>query len=625
MIFKYDDFILENMINESRLYYSPKVRTILNKMNDPIAKDLVALETTDLPIDVTFVDLDENKEGYLTFTTMKSAEKYLLPLGQGTVDFFKGTSSNPDFEYKPDAAKKSSDAMAVDKHEPYIKSRNPVRLGKFVNNLLPNKYDTKERELFVNRFKSTLDQVGERFILVEGEDINHYYWHENYKQGGGSLNSSCMRDEKGIFELYVDNPEVCRLLVLLEDELVIGRSLIWKLSDITDIDVDYFMDRQYIVKQSDVEKFRAYADKEGWAYKDENRHSSFSGVVYNNVVYSVSMEVQVKRKNYEYFPYMDTFRSFEHNDCILVNSSIDDDSDYYLLDGTSGEYTDGSRVYSEYSQDWIDRDDAIWSEPLDTYISDYNSVEVRRASNWRNKGSWPVGHEDLVYDEWNDEEIMAEDSVYSDEYEHYLYDDDAVSVINKLDEAGDANEDSHFMHEDDTSIIKISDLEDSYWYKQFMIETEENDNENYWDNHKYIKRELLSKDYKGEWVPDVFLVDIYKIDKNLNLFNSNKITDDFVEKFKNIDMLSEIDARAFEFNGINDDEDKKERVSTSEFMDKWTYRDYIKPIRDLLMEELKSKIEEAMNEKNPKLANEYKRRLEELKMYEYEEEQKAED
>jgi hypothetical protein len=118
MIFKYDDFILENMINESVLYYSPKVRNILNKINDPIAKDLVALETTDLPIDVTFVDLDENREGYLTFTTMKSAEKYLLPLGQGTVDFFKGTSSNPDYEYKPEEAKKSNDAMAIDQHEP---------------------------------------------------------------------------------------------------------------------------------------------------------------------------------------------------------------------------------------------------------------------------------------------------------------------------------------------------------------------------------------------------------------------------------------------------------------------------------------------------------------------------
>lgn len=624
MIFKYDDFILENMINESVLYYSPKVRNILNKINDPIAKDLVALETTDLPIDVTFVDLDENREGYLTFTTMKSAEKYLLAIGQETVDLLKGTSSNPDFVYNPDASIRFNNSMAVDNDEPYRKSRNPVKLGKFVNNLLPNKYNEKERELFVNKFKASLEAAAEKFILVEGEDINFYYWHENYKKGGGSLNSSCMRDEKGIFELYIDNPEVCRLLVLVEDELVIGRALIWKLNDISDIDAEYFMDRQYFVKESDVEKFRAYAEKEGWAYKDENRHSSLSGVVYNDTVYRVSMEVQVKRKHYEYFPYMDTFRSFDHNSCILINDVMHDDSDYYLLDGTSGEYTDNSRVYSEYLNDYIDRDNAVWSEPLDCYISDYDSVEVSRASNWRNKGWWPSGHEDIVYDEWNEEQIMVEDSVYSDEYEHYLYDDDAVSVINELDETGDANEDLHFMHEDDTAIMRISDLEDSYWYKQFMKETEENNNENYWDSHKYIKRILLSKDYKGELVPDVFLVDVYKVDKTLNLFNSDKITDDFVEKFKNIDMLSEIDAKVFEFNGINyDEEEEKEKIRTSEKMDKWTYRDYIKPIRSLLIEELKRKIEE--KELSNDWIIEFKYRLEELEMYDYEEEQKAED
>ncbi len=619
MIFKYDDFLLENMINESVLYYSPKVRSILTKMNDPIAKDLIALETTDLPIDVTFVDLDENKEGYLTFTTMKSAEKYLLPLGQGTVDFFKGTSSNPDYEYKPEEAKKSNDAMAVDKHAPYIKSRNPVRLGKFVNNLLPDKYNTKERELFVNKFKSTLDATAEKFILVEGDDINHYYWYKNYKkQEGGTLNSSCMRDERGIFELYVDNPEVCRLLVLLEDDLVIGRALVWKLSDITDIDVEYFLDRQYTIKESDVEKFRSYAVKEDWAYKDENRHSSLSGVVYNDKVYSVSMEVEVKRKNYDSFPYMDTFRSFEHNTCTLINDFMQDDSDYYILDDTGGGYTNNSEVWSDYLQEHIDRDDAVYSEPLDSYIRDYDSVEVRRASDYRNKGYWPTGHEDIVYDEWNDDEIMLEDSVYSEEYEHYLYDDDAVSVIKELDYSGDANEDSYYMHEDDTAIIKISDLEDSNWYKNFM---EESDSENYWDNHRYIKKELLSKDYKGEWVPDVFLVGVYKVDKNLNLFNS--VTNDFIENFKNIDMLSDIDARVFDFHVINyGEEEKKEKVRTSEMMDKWTYDDYIKPIRELLIQELKSKIEDTIDED---ILNDYEIRLEELELNKYEEEQKAED
>jgi hypothetical protein len=90
-----------------------------------------------------------------------------------------------------------------------------------------------------------------------------------------------MCDEKDIFDIYVENPDVCRLLVLLEDELVIGRAVIWKLSHINQgLDAEYFMDRQYTIKDSDVDKFRDYANKEGWAYKEDNSHSSFSGIIY---------------------------------------------------------------------------------------------------------------------------------------------------------------------------------------------------------------------------------------------------------------------------------------------------------------------------------------------------------
>jgi hypothetical protein len=617
MIFKYDDFLLENMINESILYYSPKVRSILSKIDDPIAKDLTALETTDLPIDVTFVDIDENREGYLTFTTMKSAEKYLLPLGQGTVDFFKGTSSSPDYQYKPEEARKSNDAMAVDKHQPYIKSRNPVKLGKFVNNLLPDKYNERERESFVNKFKARLEASAEKFIIVDGEDFNFYYWHENYKEKKGTIGNSCMCDEKDIFDIYVENPDVCRLLVLLEDELVIGRAVIWKLSHISQgLDAEYFLDRQYTIKESDVDKFRDYADKEGWAYKDVNSHSSFRGIVYKGSSYNVDMEVEVTAKRYDSYPYMDTFRSYEYSTGTLINENRTDDRDYYLLDDTSGGYTDGSRVYSEYEQDEIDRDDAVWSEPLDSWISDYDSVEVERASSYRDKGWYPSGHRDITYDGWNEEHIHVDDAKYSEEYQYDIYYDDAISVIYEIDEDGVVNEEEYYMHRDDSDAINITDL-DSNWYKKF---TEEYDTDT-WDNHTRIKKELLSKDYKGEWVPDVFLVGVYKVDKTLNLFNSDKITDDFIEKFKNIDMLSEIDARAFEFNVTNDEEEKKERVRTLELMDKWTYDDYIKPIRELLIQELKSKIEEMVDED---LLNDYEIRLEELEMNNYEE-QKAED
>ena len=77
-------------------------------------------------------------------------------------------------------------------------------------------------------------------------------------------------------------------------------------------------------------------------------------------------------------------------------------------------------------------------------------------------------------------------------------------------------------------------------------------------------------------------------------------------------MLSEIDAKVFDFNGINyDEEEKKEKVRKSEMMDKWTYDDYIKPIRELLIQELKSKIEDTTDED---ILNDYEIRLEELEL-----------
>ena len=77
-------------------------------------------------------------------------------------------------------------------------------------------------------------------------------------------------------------------------------------------------------------------------------------------------------------------------------------------------------------------------------------------------------------------------------------------------------------------------------------------------------------------------------------------------------MLSEIDAKVFDFNGINyDEEEQKEKVRKSEMMDKWTYDDYIKPIRELLIQELKSKIEDTTDED---ILNDYEIRLEELEL-----------
>ena len=51
-------------------------------------------------------------------------------------------------------------------HDVYKKSRNSIKIGKLINKLFPGKYNDKQIEEFVNKFKSTLEQSGERFIGI---------------------------------------------------------------------------------------------------------------------------------------------------------------------------------------------------------------------------------------------------------------------------------------------------------------------------------------------------------------------------------------------------------------------------------------------------------------------------
>ena len=80
MISKYnkfkEDLLLESLVNESFLYFSPPLRKVISKVGGEISKELIDREGKDIKPDITFVDID--KEGYLSFTTMKNAVKTLV-------------------------------------------------------------------------------------------------------------------------------------------------------------------------------------------------------------------------------------------------------------------------------------------------------------------------------------------------------------------------------------------------------------------------------------------------------------------------------------------------------------------------------------------------------------------
>jgi hypothetical protein len=595
MILRYNNFIdedllFESLINETYVYYVKDFKDVLYKLSkqSEIAKDLIDLEYRDVKNDMTFISLSD-REGYISGSTLRNlknnieksfnvwAKQYNLgdERTKQVLDIMidkieKGETSQSDVNHM------------FNEYDLKSKSRNDVKLGRLVNALLPGKYTSKDIEEFTNKFKAALSKQGERFEEVSGEDINHWYNADNYKEMSGTLGNSCMAKKSGLFTIYTENPDVCKMLILVEDDELIGRALVWKLSSIKIYGKDpkqdsWFMDRQYTIKDSDVEKFRNYAKEKGWIYKSSNNHHSFSNVTIEGEEKNAALEVKVEAKNYRRYPYMDTFRRFDPNEGILYNDDDEDESyeGQYILNDTQGGYDEiASGVWSEWHDRRIPHDNAVWSDWADSYLDrDYATyVEVGSRSY---RASWyPEDCDDIVYDEWIDEPININDAVYSEAYGHYLYDYNAVEVIKRIDSDGEAmGADSNWYHRDDDDIIKAGEYRGQTWYKVLSNKWDS------WVDYDWAERELFTLDYKDEPIPSIFKLETYKI------------YGDKPEELEDIEYLSEVDALLL---GVKVDNDKER------FTDKFAYEESILSIREMIKSKLNSeirRIEDVIEEK----------------------------
>ena len=221
--------------------------------------------------------------------------------------------------------------------------RSEVKLGRFVNKLidiysksdaLKNSTDSdydipffdftaSDIEKFVNAYTAKVlfeQNALERFRVVSGEEIRKWYDEKNYSStnGGGQLNSSCMRHSRcqKYFDIYVDNPKVCQLLILMDNtgKKILGRALLWK------TETGNFMDRIYTEKDNYMKLFKQWGEQNNYDMKSYN---------YN---YSNAIIVHVKPKIYAYYPYMDTLYVYAPVKGILSNqvSSYSSTLDYTL-------------------------------------------------------------------------------------------------------------------------------------------------------------------------------------------------------------------------------------------------------------------------------------------------------
>lgn len=243
----------------------------------------------------------------------------------------------------------------VDNPKTWETSRNPMNVGRLVRAILNYsdlEFTNQDLEDFVNKYKAMYDlskDAMKQFDLVSGDKIAHWYDMENYQDGGGQLNNSCMGDVGDyFFDIYTTNDNV-ELLILYGDkgdfdssgrytsDKIKGRALVWNCT--IDGTPGVFMDRIYSTKDSDMELFKQYAQQKKWWYKKNQTMNPNEDITNGKISKSAIIECELNTIEYEYYPYMDTL-------CYLVPSSYyplatnNSRTDYEILaretDGTHG-------------------------------------------------------------------------------------------------------------------------------------------------------------------------------------------------------------------------------------------------------------------------------------------------
>lgn len=350
MIKKFKDF----RVNESVLYFSPDFKKTLMEVDSDISTRLLNLEGTDIKSDTTFIDFSD-ETGFLKFQTMNKAQEKI-----------RKTYPSLDMQNDPDVGLNVSLHGVVD--DLYKNNKNKIKIGRFLRGAMPE-VDEREIEKFTQVLTAYQSPDSTNLRLVSGDEIKYWYDSDNYySEKEGSLGKSCMANVQ-FFDLYAENPDVCKLLILTQKEKLIARALVWKLNSCDEVltktsysydekpfrkplGAKYFLDRAYGLREFHEQILINHARNQGWAYRD-------GGVKWGGVVHfdgssytDVEMTVKIKKKEYKTWPHLDTFTRYDYVTGLLHN---DDDRNKrgYLLNRVTGVYTKNPRSFIKKFGDFL--------------------------------------------------------------------------------------------------------------------------------------------------------------------------------------------------------------------------------------------------------------------------------
>lgn len=345
--------LLENNGNqELPIFFSDKLRQVIENIDNPISKRLLELEEKGENITKkTFVDIDKDNNKNITFLTINKIKDVL---GANSIDSF----INKTF-------------LDSEKNDMYAsKLRSSLGLSKFINQLFNNEYKTvklteeekatlkeqgeksksEQLELFVSSYKNEI--APDIIELVTGEDIVYWYDSENNSEDFQEKEYSCMADSscRNFIEFYAKNENVSMLIMKdkKDNTKMKARAIVWELSI---PEGRYFMDKIYAAERNETEAFIEYAIEHNWLYKANQSSSHISDIIdpSDGSSYNRQLVVEDMEDNDQY-PYTDTLVFYSEDEQMITND-YDHASQYgmvYQLDSTSGEYTmRGSREQME--------------------------------------------------------------------------------------------------------------------------------------------------------------------------------------------------------------------------------------------------------------------------------------
>ena len=213
-------------------------------------------------------------------------------------------------------------------------------LEKLLNNRAYHPWSVNER----NMFEDTLmfnGSEGNSFEVWDADRIPEAYYWENYAEDCGSLGHSCMRsdsDQKKV-KFYKQMGDSVKILVLIDaDKLILGRAILWqKCYNRRRKDSFKVMDRVYSTRNSYQVLFHRWAVDNNVIRKKLNSYTNNTLIqpngkggigacyietpediqkrldkVVNNLTCSYDQRVDIPDNEFQYLPWLDTFKFYDH-------------------------------------------------------------------------------------------------------------------------------------------------------------------------------------------------------------------------------------------------------------------------------------------------------------------------